>query len=126
MNMKKIMAIVAFSVVLASGSAMAQDTTDEGDATIRLMGNAEAALPDAVMKEIRLPANMKEDSAAVENSAKGHDMANENRTRMGEGMMEADEAREAGSEMMEHAQETRGNHGRSEENPDMPGPGGMP
>ena len=88
MNMKKIMAIVAFSVVLASGSAMAQDTTDEGDATIRLMGNAEAALPDAVMKEIRLPANMKEDFAAVENSAKGHDMANENRTRMGEGMMQ--------------------------------------
>ena len=125
-----------YIVVLIFGysSAWAQDagTGDEAETTIRLMGVAEAELPDAVTKEIVLPESVPEDSAAVENAQAGLDTANENRARREEGLATADEASQRGAEMAEEALENRENRGRSEDNmpggtpgiPDNPGPPG--
>ena len=53
---------------------------DDAEATIRLMGTAEAELPDAVTKQISLPKDLidaEDQVAAVERAKKGHDKANE-------------------------------------------------
>lgn len=106
--------------ILLSGvsSAWAQD--DESETTIRLMGAAEAELPDAVTKEIALPDSVRENSAAVENAQRGLDTANENRKRREAGLATAAEARERGAEMAEDAQENRENRGRSGDRPERP------
>lgn len=110
------------ALLLGSGSAWAQDyeNGDEAETTIRLMGSAEASSPDAVTADIALPANLPEDTAAVENAQLGINTANENRQRREAGLATADEARERGAEMAEEALENRENHGRAEERPERP------
>jgi hypothetical protein len=104
------------------GIAWAQDdgNDDEAEITIRLMGAAEAELPDAVTDEIALPESLPEDSAAVENAQFGIDTANENRQRREDGLTTADEAHERAAEMAEEAQENRENRGRSGDRPEPP------
>jgi hypothetical protein len=121
MNRKTI--LVGTIVLLGSySSAWTQDTggDEDAEATIRLMGAADAELPDAVIKKISLPESVSEDSAAVENAAQGLETANENRMRREEGLTTADEARERGAEMAEDAMENTENRGRSDDLPDRP------
>lgn len=122
MNIRFIVATASAIFLLMGSHAWA----DEGEATIRLMSNAEAELPDAVTREIKLPAFLTEDVAAVENAANG--LSNTNQQRSEEGLANAAEARERGAEMAEAAQENRENQGRSNdrpvppERPDVPQP----
>lgn len=116
---------------LAGPQALAQDEDAElEEATIRLMGEAEAELPEAVTREIVLPERVKVDAAAVEQSARGLATANEARERRGQGQdvaaeareNAAAEARENASEMSELARENAENRSRGNENrPDPPG-----
>ena len=99
---------------------------DAAESTIRLMGAAEAVLPNAVIKEIRLPAALAEDSVAVEKAAKGLEKAIENQQRRETGLAQADEARERGSEMAQEAKDNRDSQGRSEERPEPPPHPGPP
>ena len=125
----KYMLIGATTLLLSFGTAWSQDNEEEAEATIRLMGAAEAKLPGAVTKEISLPDSVVDDSAAVENAAQGLATANENRLRREEGLARADEARENGAEMAEDAMENRESRGRSgdrPERPDMPQPPSPP
>jgi hypothetical protein len=107
-------------LLMGSGSTWAQDEADEAETTIRLMGAAEAELPDAVTADIALPDSLPEDSQAVENAQAGIDTANENRQRREDGFATADQARERGAEMAEEALENRENRGRSEDRPEGP------
>lgn len=122
MNARHLFATAGLYLLFGAGSALAQDTDepDGSEATIRLMGNAEAELPDAVTREILLPAHLAENATALENSAKGHDTAKENRQRRKEGLANAEAARERGAEMSEAAQENRENRGRSHDRPERP------
>jgi len=113
------------------GSALAQDDGADAETTIRLMGAAEAELPDAVTKEIALPESVPVDTAAVERAANGLATANENRARRENGLATADAASERGAEMADDASENRENRGRSEDHrsddpPDPPGNPGPP
>lgn len=124
MNIKK-MTICCSALLLSANVAWAEDG-DEAESTIRLMGAAEAELPDAVTKEISLPAAVTEDSAAVEKAARGHDKAIENRQRQEKGLSQADEARERGSDRADDAHDNRENRGRSEDRPKPPANPGRP
>jgi hypothetical protein len=124
---RKIVWISAATVLLACGSAWAQE--DEAETTIRLMGAQEAELPEAVTAEIALPDAASEDAEAVENAQFGLDTANENRERREAGLATADQARERGAEMAEEAQQNRETRGRSQdlpEPPEVPGPPEIP
>ena len=71
----KYMLICTITLLLSFSTAWTQDSEEEAEATIRLMGAAEAELPDAVTREIVLPAHLLEASeedqaAAVEHAAK--------------------------------------------------------
>jgi hypothetical protein len=111
-------ALVGTAVLLMSGSGA---WADDHETTIRLMGAADAELPDAVTKEISLPDALAEDSAAVANAARGLETANENRmTRRDNGLSTAEAARERAAEMSDGAAENRENNGRSGERPDRP------
>lgn len=96
------------------------EAADPAEATIRLMGAAEAELPEAVTKEIVLPPAAIENSAAVERAERGSQKANENRDRRENGLSRADEAREHGAEMAEEAKKNRENRGRFEDRPTPP------
>lgn len=122
----KIALLGTATLFLGVNTAWTQDADDEAEATIRLMGAAEAELPDAVTKEISLPEALSEDSAAVENAAKGLESANQNRERREQGLSRADEAREYGAEMADEARDNRESRGRSEDRPEPPGPPGPP
>jgi hypothetical protein len=117
---RKLTWICAVVLLMGFGSAWAQDEDDEAETTIRLMGAAEAELPDAVTADIALPDSLPEDSEAVENAQAGIDTANENRQRREDGLATADQARERGAEMAEEALENRENRGRSEDRPERP------
>ena len=119
---RKFLLLGATALLMSFGSAWTQETEggEEVESTIRLMGAAEAELPDAVTKEISLPESVTEDSAAVENAARGLENANENRMRREEGLSTADQARERGAEMAKEAMENRENRGRSEDHPEPP------
>jgi hypothetical protein len=125
MNSKNVL-IGTATMLLSCSSAWAQDSGEEAEATIRLMGAAEAELPDAVTKTISLPGSMTEDetavanATAVEKSAQGIATANENRLRREEGLTRADEAREQGADMANEAMENREARGRSEDLPERP------
>ena len=125
MNIKK-MTICCTALLLSANVAWAENG-DEAESTIRLMGAAEAELPDAVTKEISLPAAATEDSAAVENAERIHDKANENRQRRKQGLSQADGARERSSDRADDAHNNRENRERSKDrpkppaNPDRPG-----
>lgn len=119
MNIRK-MIICSSALLLGANVAWALDG-EEAESTIRLMGVAEAELPDAVTKEITLPEAASEDSAAVANTEREMKTANENRERREEGLAQADEARERGADMANEAQKNRENRGRSEDRRE-PGP----
>jgi hypothetical protein len=110
--------LLSASVVLAQEDDVSDK--DPAEATIRLMGAAEAELPEAVTNEIKLPAAAVENSAAVENAARGLQKARENRDRRENGLSRADEAREHGAEMAEEARQNRENRGRFEDRPTPP------
>jgi len=123
----KTLIIPALALIAFSGTVYAE-TDDDAEATIRLMGKAEAELPDAVTKEIMLPLHLlgaddEDQVAAVEKAAKGHETANENRNKehSNNASEQAQEARERGQEMSDKAKENRENRGRSEDRPDPPG-----
>ncbi len=119
--------LIPAAVALMSVSAGAWAADDDGaEATIRLMGTAEAEMPDAVTKQISLPDHLlldgKDQRAAVD-KAKGQDKANERleNEKRNEGLAKAENAREQGAEMSEKAKEARENRGRSEDRPEPPG-----
>lgn len=124
--------LVGITALLLSFSGVRADDPDDGEraeSTIRLMGEAEAELPDAVTRVIALPAAVSEDSAAVENAAKqlkGLKKANERLERREEGLSKADDARDRGAEMANEARDNRENRGRSEDRPEPPNPPGPP
>lgn len=118
-----------------SAGAWAADD-DDGEATIRLMGTAEAELPGAVTKTISLPKHLQvegDDQVATVEKAKGHDKANErleNENR-NKGLDQAEAARENGRNMAEKAKEARENRSRADppgrpENPGRPDSPGRP
>lgn len=115
-----VVSIVA--VLLGPGPAFSQEDDDNAESTIRLMGAAEAELPDAVTKEIKLPPAARENSAAVDKAKKGLEKANEAREKRENGQSRAEEARERGAEMSEQARQNRENRGRFEDRPDRPEP----
>jgi len=121
MNTKTIVCILG-AMLLTGGSSWA---ADDAEATIRLMGKAEAELPDAVTKEIRLPehllaADPEDQVAEVEKAEKGLAKANERHARREQGQDQAAEARERNAEMKEQAKENRESRGRSEDHPTPP------
>jgi len=105
------------------------DDDDGAEATIRLMGTAEAERPDAVTKTIILPAHLMvegDDQVATVDKAKGHDKANERLDKREKGLSQADAAREKGAEMSEKAKENREARGRADERPGRPDNPGQP
>jgi septum formation inhibitor MinC len=126
--MNKLTLILATTALLASGSVFA---ADDAEATIRLMGNAEAELPNAVTREITLPehllaADPEDQAATVEKAEKGLSKANERNAHRDQGQDQAAAARERNAEMQEKAKENRENRGRSEDHPEPPDPPGPP
>ena len=132
MKTRFLASVATVALLLGTTNVLAQEAEDEDEdgmeATMRLMDNAEVELPDAVTKEIHLPDSLLEknpDTPAIDNSAKGQQTADENRSRREEGQANAEEAREHGAEMSEQAQENRENHGRAKDRPEPPnGPPG--
>ena len=133
----KYVALIASSMLLLSMSLALADESDDGEeleATMRLMDDAEAVLPDAVTKPIQLPEHLRVDSVALDKSTKGQQTAesardNEHREN---GLSNAAEARDRARDMADGANENRENHARSEDRPeppnrpDPPNPGGPP
>ena len=134
---RKFYILVGLALILSMGNAMSQETDgndeDEMDVTMRLMGKAEAELPDAVIKPITLPdAVLKHNSESPAVAASEHGMIMANKLHGEEGLQKADAARERASEMSNQAQNDRETHGRSEDRPEPPprpenpGPPGEP
>lgn len=129
MNSRILIPAIVALMGVSVGAWAADD--DDGEATIRLMGTAEAELPGAVTKTITLPDHLlvkREDQAASVEKAKGHDKANqrlENENRQ-KGLSQAEAARESGKEMSEKAKEARENRGRAKDRPERPDPPGPP
>lgn len=121
--------ITGFLLSFSGVQAQDPDDGEEVESTIRLMGEAEAELPDAVTKVISLPAAVAEDSAAVKAAAKnlkGLEKANDRLKQRQSGLSKADDARDRGAEMANEARDSRENRGRSEDHPDPPKPPGPP
>jgi hypothetical protein len=110
------------SVSIVHAQDVDSDAEDPAETTIRLMGVAEAELPEAVTREITLPPAAIENSAAVENAEHGLATAKENRDRRENGLSSADEARERGEAMADEAAQNRENRGRSDDRPSPPEP----
>lgn len=122
MTAMKFSAFLVMAVLLVGNPAWTQeeDNDDPTRATIRLMGDAEAKLPAAVFKEIKLPETVKEDTAAASEAAKGLDKANSNRLEGNRGQSQAEAAREKAKGLANSAQENRENRGRSGDRPNPP------
>jgi len=119
---------VPAAIALMGFSAGAWADDDGAEATIRLMGTAEAELPGAVTKTIELPDHLQvaaEDQAVTVDKAKGHDKANERLTNENrkKGLSNAEAARENGKEMAEKAKDARESRARAEPpgRPEEPG-----
>lgn len=129
MQVKYTLTIATIMLLFSFSLALAEDSDDSGelDATMRLMDDAEAVLPDAVTRTIQLPEHLRIDTVAVDKSAKGLETANaarDNQHRK-DGLDNASEARERANDMAEAAKEDRENRGR-DNRPDPPNPGGPP
>ncbi len=126
----KILIPAMIALMGVSSGAWAADDDDGAEATIRLMGTAEAELPGAVTKTITLPEHLlvegDDQVAAVEKAKKDHDKANQRLEKREKGLAQAEAAREHGKEMSEKAKEARENRGRSEDRPERPDPPGRP
>jgi hypothetical protein len=118
----KLVLISTIGLLLGYSSAWSQEEAPEeaAETTIRLMGNAEAELPDVVTREISLPDAVPEDSEAVLNAQRGLDQANQNRVRRETGLATAEQARERGAGMANEARENRETRGRSQDLPERP------
>ncbi len=118
------LALSILCLLLSTSIVVAQEddssAADPAEATIRLMGAAEADLPEAITKEITLPPAAMENSAAVEKAEQGLQKASENRSRRENGLSRADAAREHGSEMADQAKQNRENRGRFDDRPRPP------
>jgi hypothetical protein len=114
---------MAALLLLGTGAAWAQDGDgDNAETTIRLMGDADAELPDVVINDISLPEAATVDLEAISNARKGLDVANEKRAQRNDGLRNASEARERASEMADEARGNVENRGRAEDLPgDVPG-----
>jgi len=118
------------ALLLASGPAWTQE--DETEVTIRLMGAADAELPQAAIHSVVLPGDMTENTKAVEHAQSiekaqfGLDTASNPPSNRDEAQEKAFEARSKGAEMSEAAQESQENRGRSDERPEPPAPGSPP
>jgi len=84
MNGKQILSVVGMTLMLAAGNAVADEDGALDDVTIRLMELRDEA-PDAVTKNIELPADADVDSEAVP----GLDTANTARERRADGLQTA-------------------------------------
>lgn len=110
------------AMLLTGGNSWA---ADDAEATIRLMGKAEAELPDAVTREIALPEHLlatdiEDQDAVVGKAENGLAKANERNAHREQGQDQAAEARERNAEMNEKAEENRESRGRSEDHPTPP------
>jgi len=125
---RTIACLLGTALLFGAGGAWAQDNDiDDAETTIRLMGEAEAELPDAVTRDIVLPDAAGEDSEAVENARRGLETANENRARREHGLATASEARDRAADMAEEARENVEDRGRAEDLPvDVPGRPDLP
>lgn len=116
----------AAAIIVLLAASAGSWAADDAEATIRLMGNAEAELPDAVTREITLPehllaADPEDRVAAVEKAENGLNKANErNANAEMTGQEKAAEARERSADMKEKAKENQENRGRSEDQPTPP------
>jgi hypothetical protein len=128
MKSKLLIPAAALLMGVSTGAWAADD--DGAEATIRLMGTAEAELPDAVTKKISLPDHLlvegEDQVAAVEKAKNGHDRVNARRENKTTGQERAEEVRQQGKEMAENAKEVRENRGRSEDPPGRPDDPGRP
>lgn len=122
MNIKTFLSVIT-ALLLSLNVAWAQDGGAE--ATIRLMGPAEADLPEAVTNPITLP-EAAEDTVAVDKAMFGLETANENRERREDGLEHADEAWERGLEMAGEARDNLEALGRADDLPEPPVDPGPP
>ena len=120
MNSKLIVTTAGVFLMLLGHQVSAQDGEDADEPTMRLMSNAEATLPAAVTNIIKLPADLVDNAAAVDNAKYGISVANDNRSRPNAGLTTVDEARNRAKDMTEAAQDDRETHGRTDELPDPP------
>jgi hypothetical protein len=119
-----LVATALLAMCLSAGTAVAQDG-DDPETTIRLMGVAEATLPDVVMNEITLPDSAKPNAAAVDKleAALAH---------AGPGNLpeqsNAEEALERAKATVQEAHDNREDRGRGNDMPGRPDdlPGGPP
>ena len=119
---RRLLTLGSLCILLGANVALAQDANsdDPAESTIRLMGQAEATLPDAVTKDIKLPPAMSVDEKAVEKASRGQARANANREGRQQGLEKADEAREKGNDIAEQAKQNRENRGRFDSPPGRP------
>ena len=115
---RKFVWVMTTVALLATAGAWAQDDGDDDDATtMRLMGAAEADLPDAVTKEIVLPESAA-DQAAMK-AADGLLKAEERQERREHGLETADDARDNASDAADDALDSVEDRGRSHDLPDQ-------
>jgi len=115
--MKTVKLTIVTALLIAIGSTGWTADSDT-EATIRLMDNAEAELPEAVTKVISLPEHLlavapEDQVAAVEKAEKGLAKANERQANRETGQDQA-------AEMKKKANENRETRGRSEDRPTPP------
>jgi hypothetical protein len=122
--------LTAAALLLFSSAGWTAD--DDSEATIRLMGAAEADEPAAVTKELAIPEHLLKNASdegvkrAVEKSANGLMNAANRGEKKGfehagtRGQERSEEARERSAEMSEKTKETREAKGRSEDRPEPP------
>lgn len=111
---------LAAVALMAATPGVAQTDDDTVEATIRLMGEKEVALPEAVTRDIALPPTLSENAAAVERAARGLERANERGERRQDGLDKAEQASSRGAEMAESARDNREDRGRSGDRPEPP------
>ena len=121
MKTKKLI-LIATGLMLFSSAGWTAD--DDSEATIRLMGAAEAELPEAVTKQITIPTHLMkagtDQQRAVEKAEKGLEKAEQRHERREKGQLHNEEARDRSAEMSEKARENRENRDRSEDRPEKP------
>ncbi len=122
MKFRHTVALFGVALVLSSGPAWTDETDDDesATATIRLMSNSEAQLPEAVTNPIKLPDKAAEHPEAVANSETGITTANTNRLIGNQGIDQAEEAQQRRLEMTDAALEAQENMGRSDNPPGPP------
>jgi len=120
--MNRLILILTTMALLAGANSWA---ADDAEATIRLMSEAEAELPEVVTRKITLPAHLLDEDpeaqvAAIEKAEKGLQKANERIEHRSAGQQKAEEVRDRGAEAKENAMEDRENRGRSDDHPSPP------